>query len=108
MSNSIGNGKSSRRSSVTVQDGRSAALSKRWGSMTKSNVAADPKRASDQEMAAVEDTFATASDNALRAVYEQTLRRFNVIEKWTDNCTPEDMPKVFQEIETARKYLIKM
>ena len=107
MSTSIGNLKSSRRSSVTLQDGRSAALSKRWGSMTKSHDAANAKRAADQEMTSVEDTFATASDNALRAVYEQTLRRFNVIEKWTDNCTPEDMPKVFQEVETARSTLLK-
>ena len=81
MSTSIGNLKSSRRSSVTLQDGRSAALSKRWGSMTKSHDAANAKRAADQEMTSVEDTFATASDNALRAVYEQTLRRFNIIER---------------------------
>ena len=74
--------------------------------MTKSHDAANAKRAADQEMTSVEDTFATASDNALRAVYEQTLRRFNVIEKWTDNCTPEDMPKVFQEVETAVRFSV--
>ena len=103
----MSNSKSSRRSSVTVQDGRSAALSKRWGSMTKSDNVADSAKAADQNTAAEEDTFAMASNNALRAVYEQTLRRFNVIEGWTDNCNPEDMPTVYEEVEKARSTLLR-
>ena len=110
-SSGVGGG---RRKSTTVQDGRSEALRRRWGSMTKNKITSPEQSTAKSKSNDAEDedetkrkSLASASQNAMTAVYDQTFRRFNVIESWADNCDPSETSQIYEVVEKARIALQK-